>query len=172
MDDLNLTAEELRDFRRVLGWSQQKLADELDVARNTVVRMENGQMAVERRTALAVRYLAWHYNKIEKVTNRETVQQLREPVPLTPLERAWVVHAPMLRQKEGWGGLYQRLTEMVQHDVALHESLVSYDFWLRAILHLDGLHTGEQIPMEWCHYRVLRSFVQSELDAYQQSKVA
>ena len=58
MDDLNLTAEELRDFRRVLGWSQQKLADELDVARNTVVRMENGQMAIERRTALAVRYLA------------------------------------------------------------------------------------------------------------------
>lgn len=95
MDDLNLTAEELRDFRRVLGWSQQKLADELAVARNTVNRMEQGHMAIERRTALAVRYLAWHYNKIEKVTNRETVQQHREPagdahkqvdLPLAPLD--------------------------------------------------------------------------------------
>ncbi|MGY3958758.1 helix-turn-helix transcriptional regulator [Aeromonas popoffii] len=68
MDSLNLNAEELRDFRRVLDWSQQRMADELGVARNTINRMEKGHMAIEIRTALAVRYLAWHFNKIEKVT--------------------------------------------------------------------------------------------------------
>ncbi|MBC8674246.1 helix-turn-helix transcriptional regulator [Aeromonas hydrophila] len=71
MDNLNLTAEELKDFRRVLGWSQQQMADELAVARNTINRMEKGHMAIETRTALAVRYLAWHYNKIEKVTTNK-----------------------------------------------------------------------------------------------------
>lgn len=166
MDDLNLTAEELRDFRRVLGWSQQKLADELAVARNTVVRMENGQMAVERRTALAVRYLAWHYNKIEKVTNRETVQQHREPVPQTPLERAWAVHAPELSRKQGFEKLRENLFELAKIDVSLVDSVANYDFWLRVILHLEQHHSGGQIPMEWCHYSMLRDYVLNEQDSF------
>lgn len=74
MDDLSLSAAELKDIRARLEWSQQRMADELAVARNTVVRMENGQMAIELRTALAVRYLAWHHAMIEKVSRQQLGQ--------------------------------------------------------------------------------------------------
>ncbi|MGY3943750.1 helix-turn-helix transcriptional regulator [Aeromonas tecta] len=116
MDNLNLSAEELRDFRRVLGWSQQRMADELDVARNTVNRMEQGHMAIERRTALSVRYLAWHHSMIERIPTKLEPAEATVPVvpelgdshkqvdlPLAfadapePVKKAWEIYAPVFR---------------------------------------------------------------------------
>lgn len=38
-----MTPTELKKLRAALGWSQQRLADELGVARNTVNRWEMGE---------------------------------------------------------------------------------------------------------------------------------
>ena len=54
--------------KAVLRWSQQRLADELGMARNTITRMESGVMPVERRTELAVRWLMFREcNIVEQV---------------------------------------------------------------------------------------------------------
>lgn len=37
-----MTPADLKSLRAALGWSQQRLADELGVARNTVARWEMG----------------------------------------------------------------------------------------------------------------------------------
>ncbi|WP_324051147.1 helix-turn-helix transcriptional regulator [Aeromonas caviae] len=177
MDDLNLTAEELRDFRRVLGWSQQKLADELAVARNTVVRMENGQMAVERRTALAVRYLAWHYNKIEKVTNRETVEatvpvdqergdqhrQVDLPLGFTdapePVKKAWEIYAPVFRSHPAFSEFEPRYFKVF----GSLDPDYTYLFMLQMLERLQAMAFTESGPAhiyELYNYKNLREYAQ------------
>ncbi len=54
--------------KAVLGWSQQRLADQLGMARNTITRMESGVMPVELRTELAIRWLMFREcNIVEQV---------------------------------------------------------------------------------------------------------
>ncbi|MFM5198998.1 helix-turn-helix transcriptional regulator [Aeromonas caviae] len=180
MDDLNLTAEELRDFRRVLGWSQQKLADELAVARNTVVRMENGQMAVERRTALAVRYLAWHHSMIERIPTKSQPVEASVPVdqergdeqcqidlPLpgddkaSPAQRAWAVFEDALRDRVGYQELKERYVKMVQF--ALDEGVqYTYLFLLQLLERLASLPSDRNsCPVQWANIRELRQFAKN-----------
>ncbi|GLT00146.1 hypothetical protein GCM10007897_15300 [Sphingobium jiangsuense] len=52
--------DELKELRKALGLSQQEFADALGVSRVLVGQMERGQAPIERRTALAARYLAEH----------------------------------------------------------------------------------------------------------------
>ena len=48
----------MRSLRTRLGWTQQKLADELGVSNDAVSRWERGEDPISRRTELAVRALA------------------------------------------------------------------------------------------------------------------
>jgi len=50
--------DELKALRKTLGWQQQRLDEALGLAPGYVGRMERGQKPIEKRTALAVRYLA------------------------------------------------------------------------------------------------------------------
>lgn len=49
-----MTPAQLKSLRAALGWSQQRLADEMGVARNTVNRWEMGE---RRITAMAEKLL-------------------------------------------------------------------------------------------------------------------
>lgn len=180
MDNLNLTAEELKDFRRVLGWSQQQMADELAVARNTINRMEKGRMAIETRTALAVRYLAWHYNKIEKVTTnqpqpghasapatpergdaeKQVALPLPEPKPQLPdpelstAEQAWAVYMPLLSQYKGYGQFKKRFLKFADYDGGY-----SYLFMLQLLERLAKMSEGpDHVPYEWTSTNALREY--------------
>lgn len=179
MDDLNLTAEELRDFRRVLGWSQQRMADELAVARNTVNRMEQGHMAIERRTALAVRYLAWHHSMIERIpANPEAVEATVPAVPeqgdqhcqielslpgkvesktqLPAADRAWVVFKDALSDRQGQHLIEESYFKLVKTSKVEY----SYLFLLQLLERLISLpNTGLFCcPEEWFEMGALRRF--------------
>ncbi len=178
MDDLNLTAEELRDFRRVLDWSQQRMADELGVARNTINRMEKGHMAIEIRTALAVRYLAWHHSMIEKAPTKQPVQanvqaapergdaekQVALPLPepkqdlpdpsLSTAEQAWAVYMPLLSDYKGCSQLMKRFLKFADYDGGY-----SYLFMLQLLERLSKMSEGpDHIPYEWTSTNALREF--------------
>ncbi|MEL1217816.1 helix-turn-helix transcriptional regulator [Aeromonas hydrophila] len=180
MDNLNLTAEELKDFRRVLGWSQQQMADELAVARNTINRMEKGHMAIETRTALAVRYLAWHYNKIEKVTTnkpepghantpatpelgdaeKQVALPLPEPKPRSPqpevstAEQAWDVYMPLLSQYKVYEQFKKRFLKFADYDGGY-----SYLFMLQLLERLAKMSEGpDHVPYEWTSTNALREY--------------
>ncbi len=178
MDDLNLTAEELRDFRRVLGWSQQKLADELDVARNTVVRMENGQMAVERRTALAVRYLAWHHSMIERIPTKPEPVEPNVPrvpelgdshkqvdLPLAfadapePVKKAWEIYAPVFRCHPDFAQFEPRYFKVF----GSLDPDYTYLFMLQLLERLQAMaftHSGPVSIFEMLNYKNLREYAQ------------
>ncbi|TDW65393.1 helix-turn-helix protein [Novosphingobium sp. PhB55] len=49
---------EFKAIRNGIGWTQQRLAEELNVSREYVGLMERGMAAIERRTELALRYVA------------------------------------------------------------------------------------------------------------------
>lgn len=49
--------DELKAARKRLGFTQQQLADAIGMSRKSVVEMEQGKAAIERRTALAILYL-------------------------------------------------------------------------------------------------------------------
>lgn len=51
-----MTADQLQAARHRLGLTQQALADRLEVARNTVSRMETGDMPVDKQVAQLVEY--------------------------------------------------------------------------------------------------------------------
>lgn len=178
MDDLNLTAEELRDFRRLLGWSQQKLADELAVARNTVVRMENGQMAIERRTALAVRYLAWHHSMIERIPNKPQPVEATVPVvpslgdshkqvdlPLAfadapePVKKAWEIYAPVFQPHPDFAQFEPRYFKVF----GVLDPDYTYLFLLQVLERLQGMaftKTGPVSIFEMLNYKNLREYAQ------------
>ncbi|MFM5549824.1 helix-turn-helix transcriptional regulator [Aeromonas veronii] len=177
MDDLSLSAAELKDIRARLEWSQQRMADELAVARNTVVRMENGQMAIERRTALAVRYLAWHHAMIEKVSRQQPGQPAtaspapelgdahhQVDLPLSPAissselsvaKDAWDVYLPVISSHPASGELKFRFFKMLELD----DHSYGYLFLLQLLERLVKLPKNDQdYPVEWCNIRVLRQF--------------
>lgn len=184
MDDLNLTAEQLRDFRRVLGWSQQRMADELDVARNTVNRMEQGHMAIERRTALAVRYLAWHHSMIERIPNKpqpveanvqatpeqgDQHRQVDLPLPAPelkpdhksdPASSAWEIYAPVFKDHPWGESLKERYFKVFHHI----DTSYSYLFLLHLLERLFklGFQGGEIIYVrEYANYKDLREYAQT-----------
>jgi DNA-binding XRE family transcriptional regulator len=175
MDDLGLSAIELKDIRGRLEWSQQRMADELDVARNTVVRMENGQMAIERRTALAVRYLAWHHAMIEKVQSpRRTGHtaliamelgdaQHQVDLPLPPADprdrsdarQAWDVYGYALKDRFGMELLKERYFKLVSDQ----ENSYTYLFLLQLLEKLVSLPCQQDsYPIQWGNIRELTAF--------------
>ena len=186
MDDLSLSAAELKDIRARLEWSQQRMADELAVARNTVVRMENGQMAIERRTALAVRYLAWHHAMIEKVSRQQPGQPataspapelgdahqqvdlpLASPVGVDrrtdPASDAWAVYESSIADRLGFIELKERFFKVAEEseESGYH---FTYLFFLQLLERLCSMTAEEgYIPAEWGNIRCLRAFV---LDFY------
>lgn len=50
---------ELVALRKDMGWTQERLAAELDISRVHIGLMERGLNTIERRTELAVRYLTF-----------------------------------------------------------------------------------------------------------------
>lgn len=56
---------ELKALRKGLGWTQDRMADELAISRVYVGLMERGLKWIERRTELSVRYLADGWRPIE-----------------------------------------------------------------------------------------------------------
>ncbi len=63
-----MRARELKAARARLGLGQQKLAEALDVYRETVARWETGALAVPRMVALAVEALEYRAAKPRKST--------------------------------------------------------------------------------------------------------
>jgi DNA-binding XRE family transcriptional regulator len=53
-----VTAKELREIRIHMGLTQVELAERLRIARNSVVRMENGQMIVTPPMELLIGFVA------------------------------------------------------------------------------------------------------------------
>lgn len=179
MDDLSLSAVELKDIRARLEWSQQRMADELAVARNTVVRMENGQMAIERRTALAVRYLAWHHAMIEKLSRQQPGQpatassapergdaekQVALPFPepkqelpdpdLSPAQQAWSVYMPLLTQYKGYADFKKCFLNFARHHAGY-----SYLFMLQLLERLAKMaKSPEHVPSEWINSKAICVF--------------
>lgn len=52
--------DELKALRKATGMTQEQLAIAIGMSRVSVGLMERGQAPIERRTALAVRYLSEH----------------------------------------------------------------------------------------------------------------
>jgi DNA-binding XRE family transcriptional regulator len=52
-----MKGKELRGIRGSLKMTQRQLAEALDVAKDTVARMERDEMPIQRVTEFAVRYL-------------------------------------------------------------------------------------------------------------------
>jgi transcriptional regulator with XRE-family HTH domain len=52
-----MTGQELRRARRKLKMTQREIALELDLHKNTVARMERGELPIVKTTELAVRFL-------------------------------------------------------------------------------------------------------------------
>jgi DNA-binding XRE family transcriptional regulator len=53
-----MSGEEMRSLRLTVGLSQSALADAIGMSRQSIGRMERGSERVEKRTELAVRYVA------------------------------------------------------------------------------------------------------------------
>ena len=49
--------DDLKAVRAFLGWTQQRMAEELGLSRKAVVQMEAGKAPIEKRTILSVMYL-------------------------------------------------------------------------------------------------------------------
>ncbi|MCW2395909.1 MULTISPECIES: helix-turn-helix domain-containing protein [unclassified Sphingobium] len=49
--------DDLKAVRTLLGWTQQRLAEELELPRKVIVDMEAGRAPIEKRTVLSVLYL-------------------------------------------------------------------------------------------------------------------
>lgn len=55
-----MQGDEMKALRKAAGLTQEQLADAIGLSRVTIGLMERGQAPIERRTALAVRYLSEH----------------------------------------------------------------------------------------------------------------
>jgi transcriptional regulator with XRE-family HTH domain len=53
-----MTPNELRKIRQRLRWTQEKLANAVGVARNSVARWERGEMAISEPAARLIRMIA------------------------------------------------------------------------------------------------------------------
>lgn len=54
-------SEWIREARKALGWTQSRLAEELEVDVGSVSRWERGELAIDRRTVLAIERLVSLY---------------------------------------------------------------------------------------------------------------
>lgn len=52
-----MTGRELRDARKLLGWTQHTLGQTLGITGKHIGDMERGNASIEKRTVLSVRYL-------------------------------------------------------------------------------------------------------------------
>ena len=59
-----MQGSELRDIRKALGLNQAAFGAALGVTDNFIYMMETGKKPIERRTALAARYLAEHPEEV------------------------------------------------------------------------------------------------------------
>lgn len=57
---MSMQPDEMKALRKSIGWTQDQLASAIGMSRVSVGLMERGQTPIERRTELAVRYLAEH----------------------------------------------------------------------------------------------------------------
>lgn len=57
---MSMQPDEMKALRKSIGWTQDQLASAIGMSRVSVGLMERGQALIERRTELAVRYLAEH----------------------------------------------------------------------------------------------------------------
>jgi DNA-binding transcriptional regulator YiaG len=58
-----VTPRALQRLRKRLGWSQQWLAEALEVYPTTVSKWERGVLPIDRRTEMAIRCLAEHSDR-------------------------------------------------------------------------------------------------------------
>jgi len=54
---------DLKRIRLRLGWTQEKMAQRLDISRNSIGRYETGRRRIERVLEIAVRCLASHQSR-------------------------------------------------------------------------------------------------------------
>lgn len=48
----------IKKIRKQKGWTQQDLADKLEMHVTSINRMENGKIPIDKRTEYAIKYLA------------------------------------------------------------------------------------------------------------------
>src|SRR5215467_3529840 len=65
-----MTSKELRVIRKSMELTQLEFADRIRVARNSVVRMENGQMIVTPPMALLIGYVAKDHDATHRQRSR------------------------------------------------------------------------------------------------------
>ena len=61
-----MTKHEFKKMRKSIGYSQAKLAQEMDLFIRTISRYETGEIAIPKVTELALRYIAEKANKRER----------------------------------------------------------------------------------------------------------
>lgn len=61
-----MTGEQYRAIRLKLKWTQQQVAEALDMTANTIARRERDELPISREAELAMRYLGAKRNKWQK----------------------------------------------------------------------------------------------------------
>jgi len=61
-----MTKHEFKKVRKSIGYSQAKLAQEMDLFIRTISRYETGEIAIPKVTELALRYIAEKTKKQER----------------------------------------------------------------------------------------------------------
>ena len=61
-----MTKQEFRKLRKSIGYSQAKLAQEMDLFIRTISRYETGELAIPRVTELALRYIVDKTKRVRK----------------------------------------------------------------------------------------------------------
>jgi len=61
-----MTKQEFRRLRKSIGYSQAKLAQEMDLFIRTISRYETGEIAIPKVTELALRYIVDNAKKQER----------------------------------------------------------------------------------------------------------
>lgn len=61
-----MTKHEFKKVRRSIGYSQAKLAQEMDLFIRTISRYETGEIQIPKVTELALRYIAEKANRQER----------------------------------------------------------------------------------------------------------
>ena len=61
-----MTKQEFRKLRKSIGYTQAKLAQEMDLFIRTISRYETGELAIPRVTELALRYIVDKTKRVRK----------------------------------------------------------------------------------------------------------
>jgi transcriptional regulator with XRE-family HTH domain len=61
-----MTKQEFKKLRKSIGYSQAKLAQEMDLFIRTISRYETGEIRIPKVTELALRHIVDNVNKQEK----------------------------------------------------------------------------------------------------------